>query len=83
METTKKLNYTPVKGSPFTVVKVDEEISLKEDENILNKNYYILLGNTLATTKSFKTKKEAIDYVNSKDWDLITCLVYKVQEATR
>lgn len=83
MENTKKLNYSPVKGSPFTIVKIDEKISLKKNKTTLNKGYYVLLGNTFATTKSFKTKKEAIDYVNSKDWELIACLIYKVQEAQK
>lgn len=83
MENTKKLNYTPVKGSPFTIVRIDEEISLKENEVTLNKGYHLLLGNTFATTQSFKTKKEAIDFVNRKEWDLIACLIYKIQEAKK
>lgn len=40
------------------------------------KEWCITIGKHLATTKRFKTPKEAQNTINSKDWDLIASMIF-------
>ena len=44
------------------------------------KEWCITIGNHLATTRRFKTPKEAQNAINSKDWDLIASMIFACNE---
>lgn len=59
--------YQVVDGTPFATVNINDERA--------GKGVLILLAGMPASIKTFKTREEAIEYIQSKPWDLITGLV--------
>lgn len=45
------------------------------------KEYMIVIGNHLATTETFPTRKAAEERINSTDWNLVASMIYACKEA--
>lgn len=58
VETQKGTQQEQYKNTPFTMVKLGETWS-------------IVVGNQVASSEKFKTKKAAAEYIESKPWELI------------
>ena len=56
-----------IEGTPFSVAQKDDQ-------------YMIVIGKTVANDMTFKTGEEAVDYVMSKPWDLITTLAVVIAQ---
>lgn len=57
----------------FTVVKIGG-------------NWKIAVGNNIMSQMTFSNKKEAIEYIDSKPWDLIintTCYLYEISQKNK
>lgn len=61
----KLINYTTVKGTPFTIVQHGEE-------------FFITIGNHKASENVFDSLESAKKYVSMKDWDLIQSLIIRL-----
>lgn len=48
-----------------------------------NNNFIVTIGKHLATEKKFKTKKEALAYINIPEWDTIGALISEMVEANK
>lgn len=48
-----------------------------------NNNYIVTIGKHLATEKMFKTKNEALEYIDSPKWDTIGALISEMIEANK
>lgn len=46
-----------------------------------NNNFIVTIGKHLATEKKFKTKEEALAYIDRPEWDTIGALVGEMIEA--
>lgn len=62
-EEVQQLNYEQIDGTAFTLI--GEE----------GKEWLIAIGHTLATPKNFETKEEAIAYIETKPWEMITAVI--------
>ena len=45
------------------------------------KEYMIVIGKHLATTKKFPTREAAEEVINSIDWNLVAAMIYACKEA--
>lgn len=48
-----------------------------------NNNYIVTIGKHLATEKMFKTKEEALEYIDRPEWDTIGALISEMIEANK
>lgn len=48
-----------------------------------NNNYIVTIGKHLATEKMFKTKEEALEYIDRREWDAIGSLISEMIEANK
>ena len=48
-----------------------------------NNNYIVTIGKHLATEKMFKTKEEAIEYIDRPEWDTIGALISEMIEVNK
>lgn len=48
-----------------------------------NNSYIVTIGKHLATEKIFKTKKEALTYIDRPEWDSIGALISEMIEANK
>lgn len=70
-EEVQELYLEQVKGTNFNVIKKPE-----------SGNWAIVLGNQVMLEQEFNSKKEAIDTVLKRDWNLIFNTVFYLIEAT-
>lgn len=48
-----------------------------------NNNFIVTIGKHLATEKMFKTKQEALAYIDKPEWDSIGSLISEMIEANK
>lgn len=48
-----------------------------------NNNYIVTIGKHLATERQFKTKEEALQYIDSPQWDTIVAICGEMIDAHR
>lgn len=60
-------SYESVEDTPFATVNVDDER--------IGQGVIILLAGIPASSKVFKNREEALQYIEEKPWDLITGLI--------
>lgn len=59
-EKRQEVKYERVPDTPFAIMKP------------INEDWVIIVGTEAASIRRFKTKKEAIDFINKKPWELIS-----------
>lgn len=62
----KASNYYSTENSPFAIIETEEG------------DFRIVIGDQLATRKSFRTKEEAETFLESTDWDIIVTLIHTI-----
>ena len=62
----KASNFYQTENTPFAIIETEEE------------DFRIVIGDQLATRKSFKTKEEAETFLDSTDWDIIVTLIHTI-----
>lgn len=74
-KTEQLVNYEEIKNTPFTLAKLKKKGKL---------NYVVLMGKYKVHDKIFTTKKEALQYVSDKNWDLLLqAIVILIKEQDR
>lgn len=62
----KASNFYQTKNTPFAIIETEEG------------DFRIVIGDQLATRKSFKTKEKALTFLSKTDWDIITTLIHTI-----
>ena len=48
-----------------------------------NNNFIVTIGRHLATRKTFKSKKEALEYIEKPEWDTVGSLIHEMIETNK